>query len=220
MNRSPFRVRDVMTARVVAVAPETGFKQIADTLEEWRITAVPVVDADRRVLGVVSEADLLAKEEFHDRDPGMTDPLREGDRRVRAGGTRAADLMTAPAVTVGADAPLPEAARLMARGGIKRLPVVGADGVLHGVVSRSDLLKVFLRTDDEIADEVRTDVVRRVFPVSHRGVEVSVRDGVVTLSGIVADGALIPLARRLALTVEGVVGVECVLGTSPTRAPL
>ncbi|MBO0916185.1 CBS domain-containing protein [Streptomyces laculatispora] len=215
MPRSPYTVGKVMTTPVVAVQAGAGFKEIADTLKRWQVTAMPVLDGERRVIGVVSEADLLAKEEFHDRPPGMIDQMRGLDRTAKAGAIVAGDLMSAPALTVHAEATLPQAARIMAHNRVKRLPVVDGDGVLRGVVSRSDLLKVFLRTDDDIADEVRREVIDRVFPVSHRGVQVTVGEGVVTLTGTVPERDLIPLAQRLAHTVEGVVAVECVLGVPP-----
>ncbi|MFB7559324.1 CBS domain-containing protein [Streptomyces brevispora] len=214
MPRSPYTVGEVMTAPVVALYAGAGFKEIAATLKKWRITAMPVLDGERRVIGVVSEADLLAKEEFHDRQPGMIEQQRL-DRTAKAGSVSAGDLMTAPALTVRADATLPQAARIMARNRVKRLPVVNGDGVLTGVVSRSDLLKVFLRPDDDIAAEVRRDVVELVFPVSHRHVHVTVSEGVVTLTGTVPERDHISLAERLAHTVEGVVAVECVLSSPP-----
>ncbi|MFI1865305.1 CBS domain-containing protein [Streptomyces jumonjinensis] len=218
MPRSPYTVAEVMTTPVVALHAGAGFKEIAATLKKWQVTAMPVLDGERRVIGVVSEADLLAKEEFHDRQPGMIEQQRQLDRTAKAGSVVAGDLMTAPALTVRADATLPQAARVMARNRIKRLPVVDGSGVLKGIVSRSDLLKVFLRSDDDIAAEIRQEVVERVFPVSHQGVQVEVGEGVVTLTGTVPERDLIPLAERLAHTVEGVVAVECVLGTPPYAA--
>lgn len=116
------------------------------------------------------------------------------------------------AITVRAGATLAEAARVMARQKVKRLPVVGAEGLLEGMVSRADLLKVFLRPDEEIAEEVRRDVVSHLFPAPLPSVEVKVTDGVVTLAGQVRDTAMVPIAARLARAVEGVVDVEFRLG--------
>lgn len=126
--------------------------------------------------------------------------------------------MTGPAVTVTPDATLARAARIMARHGVKRLPVVGHDGVLKGIVSRSDLLKVFLRDDEDIAEEVRREVVQPLFGTHAEVVRVEVRDGVVTLSGLVHDTALVPLAALLVRGVEGVVDVQCAL-TGPASHP-
>lgn len=127
---------------------------------------------------------------------------------AKAGGLNAADVMTAPAVTVHPGATLGEAARIMARRRVKRLPVVNAEGLLEGVVSRADLLKVFLRTDEELAEEVRRDVVEPLVPAFQGQVGVRVSNGVVTLTGRVVNTSVVPLATRMARTVEGVVDVE------------
>lgn len=125
--------------------------------------------------------------------------------------------MTAPAITAGPDQSLAQAARTMARYQVRRLPVVDDDGVLKGIVSRSDLLKVFLRDDEAIAEEVRREVVAELFPEPIGRVHVEVHDGVVTLTGCVADTMLVPVALRLARGVEGVVDVESALvGQGPT----
>jgi len=116
--------------------------------------------------------------------------------------------MTAPVVTVAPDAALGEAARLMHRKGVKRLPVVDAGGTIHGILSRSDLLKVFLRDDADIEHEVREDVVRRTLWIDPDTVRVSVHDGVVHLEGQLERRSLIPVLERLVSAVEGVVGVE------------
>ncbi|MFE5481021.1 CBS domain-containing protein [Streptomyces sp. NPDC056527] len=214
MASQPFTVADVMTKKVVAVLPGADFKEIVAAMERWRVTAVPVVEGDGRVVGVVSEADLLLKEEFHDHRLGLLEQMRRLDATAKAGSRRAQDLMTSPAVTVAPDAPLPRAARLMAAHRVKRLPVVDASGTIQGIVSRADLLKVFLRPDEDLAAEVRHDVVEHLFPPPHPHVEVRVDAGVVTLSGEVHDSALVPLAARLARAVEGVVDVRWELTAS------
>ncbi|MEU5807869.1 CBS domain-containing protein [Streptomyces sp. NPDC047718] len=209
MTATPYTVADVMTTRVVAVTPATGFRDIVAAMERWKVTALPVVEGEGRVVGVVSEADLLPKEEFHEHRPGLIEQMRRLGDTAKAGSTRAEDLMTSPAVTIRPDATLPRAARLMAERRVKRLPVVDADGTLRGIVSRADLLKVFLRSDEDLTAEIRRDVVERVFPLSHEAVEVTVSHGIATLAGRVQDPALIPLAERLARAVEGVVDVRC-----------
>ncbi|GAA3388157.1 CBS domain-containing protein [Streptomyces roseoviridis] len=211
MTTQPFTVADVMTKKVVAVLPGADFKEIVATMQRWKVTAVPVVEGEGRVVGVVSEADLLLKEEFHDHRLGLMEQLRRLDATAKAGSRRAEDLMTSPAVTIAPEASLPQAARLMATRRVKRLPVVDSGGTIQGIVSRSDLLKVFLRPDDDLAAEVRRDVVAHLFPVSGPRVDVRVEAGVVTLSGEVRDPALVPLAERLARAVEGVVDVRCEL---------
>lgn len=210
-HRSPHTVADVMTTVVVAVGRDAQFKEIVATMGQWRVTALPVLEGEGRVVGVVSEADLLAKEELRDTEPTMIDQKRRLADYAKAGAVSARDLMTSPAVTVHPDALLPEAARLMVRHQVKRLPVVDGTGVLKGIVSRADLLKVFLRPDRELAAEVRQEVVDRLFPVSHAGIDVEVEEGCVTLSGRVRDSSLIPVAERLARAVEGVVEVRCAL---------
>ncbi|MFD5325953.1 CBS domain-containing protein [Streptomyces sp. NPDC127092] len=218
MTPQPFTVADVMTKKVVAVLPGADFKEIVTTMQRWKVTAVPVIAGEGRVLGVVSEADLLLKEELHDHRLGLVEQLRRLDATAKAGSRRAEDLMTSPAVTVTPGASLPRAARLMATHRVKRLPVVDASGTIQGIVSRSDLLKVFLRPDDELAAEVRREVVERLFPLSGQRVDVRVDGGVVVLSGQVRDGALIPVAERLARAVEGVVDVRCDLTAAEDEA--
>ncbi|QNS02314.1 CBS domain-containing protein [Streptomyces xanthii] len=209
MTSHPLTVADVMTGKVVAVRPGAEFKEIVETMARWKVTALPVIEGEGRVVGVVSEADLILKEEFHDHRLGLIEQLRRPDASAKAGSDRAADLMTSPAVTVEPHATLPQAARLMATRHVKRLPVVDTHGTIQGIVSRSDLLKVFLRPDAEIADAVRHDVVTPLFPLSHARIDVRVEAGVVTLTGTVGDGSLVPLAERLARAVEGVVDVRC-----------
>ncbi|GBP99474.1 CBS domain-containing protein [Streptomyces spongiicola] len=202
-----------MTSTVVAVAPHARFKEVVAAMGRWRVSAVPVVDDGGRVVGVVSEADLLRREELRGADPAPVDQQRPGsaagDRVLRAG-----DLMTAPPITVRAAATLPHAARLMARHRVKRLPVVDGRGVLRGVVSRADLLKVFLRPDEDIAADVQ-GLVDRLFAGSLRGVRVAVDDGVVTLGGTLGEGDLASVVGRLAQVVEGVVEVRCEFAGPP-----
>ncbi|MGG7569349.1 CBS domain-containing protein [Streptomyces sirii] len=208
MPNTPHIVGDVMTKTVAAVNREAGFKEIVETMERWTVSALPVLAGDRRVVGVVSEADLLPKEEFRESDPERLEQLRQVDDVRRAEAVTAGELMTSPAHTVRADATLSQAARVMARESVKRLPVVDGHGLLRGIVSRADLLKVFLRSDEDLAEEVRRDIVGALFAPPTRDLQVTVADGVVTLSGRVRDTALIPVIARLVRSVEGVVDVE------------
>jgi CBS-domain-containing membrane protein len=139
---------------------------------------------------------------------------------TKAEAATAERLMTTPAVTVAPDATLGQAARVMARARVKQLPVVGPDGTLLGIVSRSDLLTVFLRGDAEIADEVRRDVVVHLFGPEGAGIRVEVHDGVVTLGGRVRETSLVPLAARLVRAVPGVVDVRCALAGPPRQPDL
>ncbi|ARZ66724.1 CBS domain-containing protein [Streptomyces abikoensis] len=208
MYRTQRTVSDVMTQTVVAVSGDAPYKQIARTLAEWKVSAVPVLAGEGRVIGVVSEADLLSKEEYKGREPtDVARPEQLGDL-AKAGARTAEDLMSTPAVTVHADATVAEAARIMARKGVKRLPVVDAEGMLAGIVSRADLLKVYLRSDEDIAQEVRDEVIARLFPHRSPTVEVQVTEGVVTLSGHLPDATMVPFVARLVRAAEGVVNVD------------
>ncbi|MEW1780488.1 CBS domain-containing protein [Streptomyces sp. NPDC086777] len=186
MHDSPHTVGDVMTRDPVAVGRDTPFKDVVTLMDRWKVSTLPVLEGGGRVVGVVSEADL-----------------------TRARAVTAGELMNAPAVTVHADAPVAEAARVMARRGVKRLPVVDGTGVLRGIVSRADLLKVFLRADEELTEEVRREVVDRLFPLSADHIRVEVTEGVVTLTGWIDGPEPAPVAERLTRAVEGVVDVHC-----------
>ncbi|MFE2834736.1 CBS domain-containing protein [Streptomyces mirabilis] len=208
MHGTPHIVSDVMTHTVAAIGRKANFKEIVQLMEQWKVSALPVLEGEGRVIGVVSEADLLPKEEFRDSDPDRHTQLRRLSDLAKAGAVTAEDLMTAPAVTVQANATLAQAARTMAHAKVKRLPVVDEVGLLEGVVSRGDLLKVFLRDDEDIAEEVRREVVSYLFRAPLSPVRVQVHDGVVTLTGRVRDTSLVPVAARLVRAVEGVVDVE------------
>ena len=157
------KVKDVMTSPVVSVGPSTPYKELVLVLTEQRLSAVPVVDDQRRVLGVVSEADLLLKYE----QPAdavqrfMLESRRHRLERLKAGGGTAVELMTRPVVTIGPEAEVAEAARLLRKHLIRRMPVVDSAGRLVGIVSRSDVLKLFLRPDREIRQEITERVIGR-----------------------------------------------------------
>ncbi|MBX7553299.1 CBS domain-containing protein [Streptomyces sp. NPDC004232] len=201
-------VSDVMTQTVAAVGRRALFKEVAQLMQDRQVSALPVIEGGGRVVGVVSEADLLTKEELRDDPDAGYLQLRQPVDMAKADALTAGDLMSSPAVTVRAGATLAEAARTMARAGVKRLPVVDEGGLLAGVVSRADLLKVFLRDDEDIAEEVRREIVSYLFPLSTSAVQVEVHDGVVLLTGRVRDNALVPVAARLVRAVEGVVDVQ------------
>lgn len=216
-----WQVLDVMTTDVVTVREGTSYREVVDVLTGRHVTAVPVVDGGRRVLGVVSEADLLHKVELagqpHERR--VFPDRRHHPDRVKAGALLAADLMTAPAVTVLADATVVQAARLMAERHVKRLPVVDHLGRLVGVVSRGDLLAVHLRPDDDIRRDVVTEVLNRTLGVRDGVVDVTVHDGVVTLTGQLDRRSRARLARHLTSRVSGVVEVVDALGWATDDSP-
>jgi CBS-domain-containing membrane protein len=203
------RVRDVMTPDVVTVEEHASFKEVATRLTDRRVSALPVLDRQGRVVGIVSEADLMLKEEFPEGPPEarLFHGRRRRETRAKVAGGTAAELMTSPAVTIGPDASVAEAARLLHRHGIKRLPVVDPAGPLLGIVSRADLLKVFLRADADIATEVRQQVLVRAIWLDPDTVVVEVRDGVVTLTGQLERRSLIPITVGLVRGLDGVVGV-------------
>ncbi|MFC8432436.1 CBS domain-containing protein [Streptomyces sp. NPDC057253] len=208
MHGSPHIVSDVMTHTVASLDRDASFKEIVRLMQDWKVSALPVIEGEGRVVGIVSEADLLPKEEFRDKDPDRHTQLRRLADLAKAGAVTAAELMTSPALTVRPDATLAQAARTMAQARVKRLPVVDELGMLAGIVSRSDLLKVFLRDDEEIAEEVRREVVSYLFPAPSPMIRVEVHDGAVTLVGRVRDTSLIPVAAHLVRAVEGVVDVD------------
>lgn len=206
-------VRDVMTRTVVTVTDSAPFKEIVEKLAKYGVSGLPVIGPGGGVVGVISEADLMLKEE---RPPEMTRSPFEGRRRRRERtkmwGKVAAELMTSPAVTIGPEASVAEAARLMHERQVKRLPVVDENGALVGIVSRRDVLGVFLRPDEEIRDEIVHRVIRGILWLDPRAVHVQVRRGVVTLEGEVDRKGVIPLITELVEGVEGVVAVEVRLG--------
>ncbi|GLP64673.1 hypothetical protein TUSST3_12920 [Streptomyces sp. TUS-ST3] len=208
MHGTPHIVSDVMTRTVAAVDRTATFKEIVRLMQDRQVSALPVIEGEGRVVGIVSEADLLPKEEFRDSDPDRYTQLRRLADLAKAGAVTAEELMTSPVLTTRPDDTLAQAARTMAHARVKRLPVVDEQGVLEGVVSRSDLLKVFLRDDEEIAEEVRREVVSYLFPTPSSTVRVEVHDGAVTLVGRIRDASLVPVAARLVRAVEGVVNVD------------
>ncbi|MCF3147971.1 CBS domain-containing protein [Streptomyces platensis] len=216
MAHSPYTVGDVMTRAVVAIGQEARFKEIVEVMERWQVSALPVLAGEGRVVGVVSEADLLPKEEFRAAQPSRLEQARRLDDVRKAGGLTAGDLMSAPALTVHAGDTLAQAARTMAFKSVKRLPVVDGQGLLQGIVSRADLLKVFLRPDEDLAAEIRTEIIGRLCPAAPDRPVVSVTDGVVTLGGTLRDPSLLPVTARLVQAVEGVVDVRFdVTGPAP-----
>lgn len=205
------RVRDLMTTEVRFVSEDTPYQTVAEQQAEWQVSSLPVVDAANRVVGVVSEADLLPKVEYGTQ-PHLTERLRHPASTHKAAGVVVGDVMTRPGITIPADASLTQAARMMDRGRLRMLPVVDAENRLIGVISRRDLLRVFLRSDEDIRREIQQDVFGELLGVTPPAVVVSVTDGVVTLSGQLDDRSMIPVALRLVHGVDGVVDVVSHLG--------
>ncbi|GAA4039246.1 CBS domain-containing protein [Nonomuraea soli] len=207
------KVKDVMTAEVVSVHGSTPFKDIAEMIIAHGVSSVPVVDGDGRVVGIVSEADLLYKEEFRELyyREGYQPPLRvrrrHRDAPHRALGDRASQIMTAPAITIRPELSTVAAARLMDERGVKRLVVTDAEDHLVGVVSRRDLLKVFLRPDAELVAEIRDEVLGRGLFVDISRVRVSAHHGEIFLGGRMRHRSETESAAAMSARVNGVVDV-------------
>jgi CBS domain-containing protein len=212
-------VKDVMTTHVVAVTRGASFKEMALRLREFRVSAFPVIDEAGKVIGVVSGADLLAKEAVGD-EHGRVAGLAHRKEVAKAKGLTAGDLMTHPAVTVAPEDTTEHAARLMYRLRLKRLPVIDEAGRLVGIISRTDLLAVFDRPDEEIRREILDEVIIHEFLEDPRQFAVTVRAGVVTLKGSPETAALGHEIIRRVRHVRGVVAVRDRLSYPGTFYPI
>lgn len=201
-------VRDIMTTRVIAARRDASFKDMAAMLRSSRISAFPVIDDAGKVIGVVSAGDLLVKEAMLADGTSLLAALRHIREDDKAAGVTAADLMSAPAITIGPDALVVDAARLMYDRRVKRLPVVNAAGHLMGIVSRVDVLAVFNRPDDEIRSEVIHDVLPSIVAGTPTGFNVAVADGIVTISGSLPSGQVGHTILDAVRHVQGVVAVR------------
>jgi CBS domain-containing protein len=213
-------VKDVMTTRVVWVKKSASFREMARALRENRISAFPVLDDEGKVIGVVSEADMLTKEALggeHDGLPGMVTDLLHHKDRVKARGITAGDLMTAPPVTVGPEDTVKHAARLMYTRKVKRVPVVDADGHLAGILSRADVLAVFDRPDEDIRREVNAEVFFDQVLGDPDRLSVAVKDGVVTLAGTPETEAIGREIVDQTRHIQGVVAVRDRLSYPPPK---
>ena len=201
-------VSDVMTTRVHVTGPLAPFKFLVRLIEENRVSAIPIVDQLGVPIGIVSESDLLIKER---RRELSSDDLfhfqKRRHERAKAAGTVAWEIMTSPVVTVALDASLSQAVRLMQERDVRRLVVVDARGRIAGIVSRSDLLQVFLRTDKALRDEIAGKLIPALLLSSPDAVGVDVRWNIVTLSGDVYRKSDAEILTRLTSELDGVVGV-------------
>jgi CBS-domain-containing membrane protein len=200
-------VGEVMSRSVVTVGLDTGFKLVAAIMEERGVSALPVLDASGCVAGIVSETDLLRKEEYSE-DPSARRPPLLGHGRDRAAGLTAEDVMSSPVITVSPDASIVEAARSLDRHHVGHLVVAEEDGSLVGIVSPRDLLRVYLRSDEDIRGEVLTGIITSYLGCDPDRVEVTVDDGIVTVRGEVEHKSMVPLAARLIRAVDGVIDVK------------
>ena len=204
-------IKDVMTTRVISVTRDASFRTMAAALHEYRISAFPVLDDEGKVIGVVSEADMLAKQALESEPkgmPGMIAGLLRRKEHEKARGTTAGDLMTSPAVTVTPDDTLERAARLMYTRKVKRLPVVDANGHLVGIIGRADLLAVFDRSDEDIRREILDQVIRRDLRTDPATFSALVKDGIVTLEGVAETIEFGDDLKQRVQHVQGVVAVR------------
>ncbi|KOV53596.1 CBS domain protein [Streptomyces sp. AS58] len=209
----PTKIGAVMSSDVVTAQYGTPFKDVVRLLREHGISGLPVIDEDDKVIGVVSETDLMQRQAGSGESGGRLNvwacKLRRRTRKssARSRARTAGGIMSAPAVTVRAEAGLPEAARLMARHGIERLPVVDEEDRLVGIVTRRDLLQVFLRSDDEIRRAVQREVLVDALWLDPHTVEVVVCEGVVTMSGQLEHHSDATVAVAMTRRIDGVVDV-------------
>lgn len=209
------KVSSVMTREVVCAEYGTPFKEVARLLSDNWISGLPVVDEDRKVIGVISESDLMV------RQAQTPDPFQRPKRRLpfarltrgarrqaaKARARTAGQLMSRPPVTAHADDTIVEAARTMAQRHVERLPVVDEEDRLVGIVTRRDLLQVFLRPDRDIRKEVIDEVLGRTLWLAPRGIDVLVVEGVVTLTGHMERKSETEIAVSMTRRIDGVVAV-------------
>jgi CBS domain-containing protein len=204
------RVKDVMTPDVVTVRPDMTLKDAAAVMAERGISGLPVVDLGGQVVGVLSEGDILFKEAGRAAKRPFLDrlrPLPAHEREAKFAAATVGEAMTAPALTIGPRRPLTEVASTMIERGVKRLPVVDNAGMLVGIVTRADLVRAFVRSDEVIAREIRTDVIQRSLWIEPDRVEISVEAGEVRLAGEVETKAEAELIPEFVQRVPGVVSV-------------
>jgi len=202
------KVKDVMTSDVVTVEPAASLKEVAALLVERRVSGLPVVDPDRKVLGVISEADILFKECGEKGPQGVLAWLLEPGGPAKLEATTAEEAMTAPARTIGPERPVVDAAKRMLEEAVNRFPVVDEDGTLVGIVTRADLVRAFVRSDEAIAREIREDVVLKTLWIAPEALDISVHQGAVRIGGSVETKTDAELIEAFARRVPGTVSVE------------
>jgi len=197
-------VSDVMATDVVTASPDASFAELARLLHGAGVRAVPIVDRTGVLMGVVSEADLMASAARPDTAPGRwrARHVRRDQPEAKAGATTAAELMTPFVEAVAPTTTVATAARLMVERHLRWMPVCDAAGCVLGVVSRSDVLSIFLRDDESIRAEIADEVL------GGRAVQVDVHDGICSLAGEVRSRSDAEGLVRAVERVEGVVAVE------------
>lgn len=207
------QIGTVMVSDVITARADTGFKEVARLLGDNRISGLPVIDEDDKVIGVISETDLmlhqateqLPRENTARRSPPFTRAARARSVKARAG--TAGALMSTPPVTVHAEETIAAAARTMTQRHIERLPVVDEEDRLVGIVTRREVLRVFLRTDQDLRREIVRDVIVGALSLAPENIDVTVEGGAVTLKGCLERQSEKPIALHLTGRVDGVVAV-------------
>ncbi len=205
------KVGNLMTSEVVRVREATSFKQVASLLAQHRISGLPVVDDDEKVVGIVSESDLMARQALAGgKAPRLRTLLHWASRRTaaKAQALTAGRLMSTPPVTVHADDSIAFSARVMAEHRVERLPVLDEEDRLVGIVTRRGVLQVFLRSDADIREEVIQEVLANTLGLTPPAVGVKVRDGVVTLEGRLERESEVSIAGGVTARIDGVVAVD------------
>jgi len=215
------KVSDLMTTDVVTTTPATSLREVARMLVEHGISGMPVCDDAGALVGVVSEGDILFKERGRSKHRDgvlgwLLDPTPEWEREKGEART-AGEAMSAPPVTTSPISSAATAARLMTEHGVNRLPIVAWDGRLVGIVTRTDLMRAFVRPDDLVAAEIRDDVLRRVLWLTPGKIEVDVRDGEVDLVGELDTEAEAQVLEKLVANVPGVVTVRSAVTFRPQK---
>ena len=202
-------VAEIMTTEVMTVGPDTGLKVAARTMVEHGVSGLPVIGSDGRIIGIITEADFVAREagKSTPRYRRLLDAIF-GERVPRPIGDTVESVMTHRLIVTHAGTKVAEAARQMTESKVKRLPVVDGEMRIVGIVSRADIMAAFARPDDVIEDQIRNDVIRRVLMLDPALVKVSVRDGVAHLAGDVPTATDSRLLTELSGRLEGVVRVE------------
>jgi CBS domain-containing protein len=203
-------VSEVMTSPALVISARSTFKQAVTRLQDARITAAPVVDDDHRVVGVVSVSDLMLKEERERLESRAQEDGSWAARtaELKAAGRTVQDVMSRPAIVVRPLARVDEAARIMRERGLHRLPVVDEGDHPVGVVTRGDLLKVFLRSDDELQRDILDGLVVSALSIDPSELEVTVAGGVVRLAGRVQRRSDASRLKQLVPLIDGVVAVD------------
>lgn len=202
------RVRDLMTLDVLTVGADTTLKEASQQMVAARVSGLPVTDGEGRLIGIITEADFVAKEAARDRASGRAGLLSLLHGATPASQGTVGEVMTESPMTIEADADHTEAARIMETHGVKRIPVVDRERRVIGIISRADIINVFATPDEVVAETIREDVIRRVLWIDPAKVDLAVTDGRVTLRGTLPTHTDVRMLEAMAGRTDGVVSVN------------